>query len=347
MKKFILYLFLLAIVAAGIAAWMFLGSGTAFSEKSRYVVIPEGKTDKASVVKALEDNGIIKSGTAFGVLGSQMNIWEKIKWGKYEVKKGQSLLDIARMLRNGKLAEIKLVINKVRTKEDLAKLISKNFYADSSAVLNFLNNDDSLNRFGVNSNTAFTFIIPDTYIFYWNTPLSKMFTRIYDAQVKFWERDNRKAKAESIGFTPKEVYIIASIVEEETNAAADKGKIASVYINSMAKGMPLQADPTIRFALNDFAMNRVYEKHTRVPSPYNTYLNRGLPPGPICTPSAKTIDAVLDAPKTDYLYFVAKPDLKGGSNFAANYAEHLKYAKEYQQAIEAYLQRKQQNAVQP
>jgi UPF0755 protein len=347
MKKLILYLFLLALIAGGIAAGVFLGKGTAFEEKSRYVVIEEGKTDKASVTKALEDNGIIKYGTAFGLLGSQMHIWEKIKWGKYEVKKGQSLLDIARMLRNGKLAEIKLVINKVRTKEDLARLIGKNFYADSATVLNFLNNDDSLNRFGVTSSTAFTFMVPDTYIFYWNTPLSKMFTRIYDASTKFWQTNNRKQKAESLGFTPREVYIIASIVEEETNAAEDKGKIASVYMNRMAKGMPLQADPTIRFALNDFAMNRVYEKHTRVPSPYNTYLNRGLPPGPICTPSAKTIDAVLDAPKTDYLYFVAKPDLKGGSNFAANYAEHLKYAKAYQQAIEAYLQRKQQNAVQP
>jgi len=130
---------------------------------------------------------------------------------------------------------------------------------------------------------------------------------------------------------------MASIVEEETNKEADKGKIASVYMNRMATGMKLQADPTVKFALKNFALTRILHGHLAYPSPYNTYQNTGLPPGPICTPSVKTIDAVLNAPKTNYTYFVAKPDFNGYSNFATTYEEHLVYAKAYQQALDSLV----------
>ena len=129
-------------------------------------------------------------------------------------------------------------------------------------------------------------------------------------------------------------------MEEETNKQEDKGKIASVYLNRMQKGMRLGADPTVKFALRDFAMKRIYEKHTRFVSPYNTYLVTGLPPGPICTPSIKTIDAVLDAPKTDYIFFVARADFSGYSDFASTYDQHLKYAKAYQQALNREMARR-------
>ena len=121
---------------------------------------------------------------------------------------------------------------------------------------------------------------------------------------------------------------------------ADKGKIASVYINRYHKGMNLGADPTVKFALKDFSLKRILFQHLSVASPYNTYRNKGLPPGPICTPSIETLDAVLNAPITDYLYFVAKPDFSGYSNFSSNFAEHSKYAKQYQQALNDYLLRK-------
>lgn len=137
--------------------------------------------------------------------------------------------------------------------------------------------------------------------------------------------------------TPTTATILASIVEEETNMQGDKGKIASVYLNRMAKGMRLAADPTIKFALKNFEIKRIYEKYTQVESPYNTYRNAGLPPGPICTPSTQTIEAVLDAPKTDYLYFVAKPDFSGYSNFAATYPEHLQFAQAYRKALDEQM----------
>ena len=156
----------------------------------------------------------------------------------------------------------------------------------------------------------------------------------------FWEKNNRLQKAAALKMTPVQVYILASIVEEETNYDADKYKIASVYINRLKKQMPLQACPTIKYAMNDFTITRIYEKYLTNPSPYNTYKVKGLPPGPICTPSPKTIDIVLDAPQTDYIYFVAKSDFSGYHHFSNNYEDHNAKAKEYQKKLDEYMLRK-------
>jgi len=136
-------------------------------------------------------------------------------------------------------------------------------------------------------------------------------------------------KASALQLSPLQVYIIASIVEEETNATEEKGNIASVYINRFKKGMPLAADPTIKFALQDFGLKRIYIAHINASaaSPYNTYKKKGLPPGPICTPSMETIDAVLNAPQTDYLFLWRKTDGSGTHHFSNNFAEHNSYAK--------------------
>jgi UPF0755 protein len=210
--------------------------------------------------------------------------------------------------------------------------------------MHFFNNADSLNPYGLNDKTLFTIILPNTYSFYYYTPLSKILGKIKNTSDDFWEEKDRKIKATAIALSQAEVYTLASIVEEETNRDADKGNIASVYLNRYNKGMALGADPTIRFAMKDFTIKRVYEKYLQIESPYNTYRNKGLPPGPICTASTYNIDAVLNAPKTDYLFFVADADLKGGSHFSSNYAEHLQYAKLYQQALTIYLEKKQAQA---
>ena len=148
-----------------------------------------------------------------------------------------------------------------------------------------------------------------------------------------WNNE-RKEKAAKKGLTVNQVVTIASIIDEETNAKAEKPTIASVYLNRINKGMPLQADPTVKFALNDFSIKRVLFKHLQVVSPYNTYKNRGLPPGPICTPQEATIDDVLNAPETDYLYFVASPAFDGTHKFSSTYTEHQKLATEYQKALD-------------
>jgi UPF0755 protein len=340
MKKMFRSLVLLLLLLAVSVYWFFFSSATSFSEKTKYFII--SNTGKEQVVEALANYGIIKHPSAFALLGSSMDIWKRIRPGKYEVKKGDNLVSIARMLKNGKQAEIKLVITGVRIKENLARLIARNFAPDSTEVMQFLNSNDSLKPFGVDTNTVFTLIIPDTYLFYWNTPLASIFKRLADYKDLFWQKNNRIEKAKALGLTPEEVYILASIVEEETNFASDKYKIASVYLNRLNKSMPLQACPTIKFAMRDFTLTRIYDKYLFNPSPYNTYRRKGLPPGPICTPSSKTIDIVLDAPKTDYLFFVAKSDFSGYHHFSSDYKEHSQYAKEYQKALDSYMARKQQ-----
>ena len=161
-------------------------------------------------------------------------------------------------------------------------------------------------------------------------------------KTQFWNSKNRLEKAKQKGLTPNEVYTLASIVDEETNYDSDKSLIASVYQNRLKQSMLLQACPTIKFAMQDFTLTRIYDKYLTNPSPYNTYKNKGLPPGPICTPSPKTIDLVLNATTTNYLYFVAKADFSGYHHFSNNYEEHDRYAKEYQKKLDEYQAKKAQ-----
>lgn len=340
MKKTVGWVILILLIIFGTSAWLVFGTNTSFTESHRYFIIEQGKTDKSIVLQTLKENGIVSQTLGLSMVGTVSTVWSKIKPGKYEVKKGQSAFDIARMLRNGKQAELKLVINKLRTASDLAKLIGKQFNTDSATAMAFLSSNDSLQQLSTDTTQLFTTIIPDTYIFYWNTPLIKILKKLKDNSDLFWQKNNRLTKAASKGLTKDEVYTLASIVEEETNFDSDKYKIASVYLNRLNKGMPLQACPTIKYAMQDFTITRIYEKYLSNPSPYNTYRKKGLPPGPICTPSPKTIDIVLEAPETDYLFFVAKSDFSGYHHFSNNYATHDKYAKEYQKQLDIYMANK-------
>lgn len=340
MKKAIGWIALIILIISGVSAWLVFGSNTPFSEAQRYFIVEQGKTDRTSVLEALKKNGVVSQTIGLSMLGTVSTVWPKIKPGKYEVKKGQSAFDIVRMLRNGKQAELKLVINKLRTKSDLAKLISKQLNTDSITVMQFLQSNDSLQQLETDTTQLFTAIIPDTYIFYWNTPLIKILKKLKDNSDLFWQKKNRLAKATTKGLSKNEAYTLASIVEEETNFDSDKSKIASVYLNRLEKGMPLQACPTIKYAMQDFTITRIYERYLTHPSLYNTYRRKGLPPGPICTPSPKTIDIVLEAPETDYLFFVAKSDFSGYHHFSNNYATHDKYAKEYQKQLDIYMANK-------
>lgn len=323
-----------------IGVWLVFGSATAFEGKSKYIFVREGDV-KEQVMQQLDTGKIVHFPGIFSVLASQSNVWQKLKPGRFEVKKGESIFNIVRTLRNNTQSPVRLTINKIRTKEDLAKLIGKNFYADSSSTIHFFENNDSLLELNVDSNTLFSLVIPNTYFFNWTTSVKNILSKLKAESENFWKNDNREQKAQEQGLTPLQVYILASIIEEETNKNDDKGNIASVYINRLSKGMPLQADPTIKYALRDFSIKRIYYTYLNVESPYNTYRNKGLPPGPVCTPSQSTIDAVLNAPKTDYLYFVAKSDFSGYHHFSNNYAEHEQYAKLYQKALDSLLAKKQ------
>jgi UPF0755 protein len=341
MKSFLKFIFLLLFGLAIVLAWYVFGSATNFSEKNKYVLIPKNATDKNSVLKNFEENDIIKHPFVLDLLNNFYGDWEHIKPGKYEIKNGQNIWSITRQLKKGRTAEMKLVINRIRIKEDLAKLISKSFSPDSIEVMKYLQSNDSLAKWNVDSNTIFTMIIPDTYNFYWDATLDKIFQKLHDANISFWSKNGREDKLAASHLNKIEVYTLASIVDEETNYDSDKYKIASVYINRLQKNMPLQACPTIKYAMKDFTLTRIYEKYLSNPSLYNTYKHKGLPPGPICTPSPKTIDIVLNAPKTNFLFFVAKSDFSGYHHFSSNFAEHNTYAKEYQKALDIYMAEKQ------
>lgn len=344
MKKVILSILIIVFVIAAIGAWLLLGSATSFEENKKYLFVHTGKADKTSIMNFIEDNYLLKNPGIFELLANQTDVWKRLKPGRYEIKKGENLLNISRMLRNSRQSPVNLVINKLRTNEDVAGIIGKSFEADSVEVLSFINNDDSLAKLEVNRYNLMTLIIPNTYTIFWNTSSERIFKRLKSEKESFWDKKDRISKAANLGFSPAEVYTIASIVEEETNKDDEKGNVASVYINRYRTGMPLGADPTIKFALKDFGIKRIYHKHLEVTSPYNTYRNRGLPPGPICTPSAKTIDAVLNSPKTNYIYFVARSDFSGYHTFSSNYTQHLQRAKEYQKALNELILRKQNAA---
>jgi UPF0755 protein len=336
-RKIIISIIAIALLGTSFFAFKIFGSGVSAPEKKYFYVKTGSSYD--GVRTSLKEQNIIKSDYWFNAIAQKLSYTKLVKAGRYQIKDGMSLYALVRMLRAGDQAPVNLVINKIRLKEDLAAKVAANFECDSLSFISFLNNADSLKKYNVDDNTLLTAVIPNTYSINWNTPPAKIFKKLHNDKDKFWN-DERTKKAAALNMTPTQVYIMASIVEEETNKEADKGKIASVYQNRIETGMKLEADPTVKFAMKDFGLKRILLEHLKYPSPYNTYQNLGLPPGPICTPSSKTIDAVLNAPQTNYIFFVAKPTFDGYSNFAATYTEHLQYANAYRKALDSLIRAK-------
>jgi UPF0755 protein len=331
MKKLIWSIVILGIVVCLFAAWKLFGPSVHAPDGKYFYVRTGSGFDQ--VVSDLKKKKVINSERWFNFLAARLK-YKTVKPGKYEIKKGMSLFELVRMLKNGRQKPVDLVIIKFRTKEEFAKKIGKEFETDSAEMASFLSNADSLKNYGVDTTTWACAIIPDTYRYFWNSTPTKIFSKLYTESGKFWTSE-KKQQAADRNLDPCKVYTLASIIEEETNSKKDKPNIASVYLNRIEQGMPLQADPTIKFAMRDFGLKRIYQKYLDYPSPYNTYRNKGLPPGPICTPSAETIEAVLNSPKTNYVYFVANSDFSGSHIFTSSYDEHLKYAKLYQKALDA------------
>jgi UPF0755 protein len=338
-RKLVISVLIIAVLAGTFAGWQFFTANTAFSEKSKYLYIRTGHATWPEVIQTFRDSNLVNSPAALDLLGSRLEVPEKLKAGRYELKKGMSLMDIVRLLRNGTQAPVKLIITKLRTKENLAGFLGRKMELDSAEVIAYLTNRDSLQPFGFDSNTVMAMIYPNTYTYFWNAPLHTIFDKFYAEYKKVWTEERRR-QAKEHGLTPVMAYTLASIVEEETNALEEKDTIASVYLNRLHKGMKLQADPTIKFAMKDFTLRRIYLKYLMVESPYNTYMNTGLPPGPICTPSLATLDAVLQSPQTNYLYFVAKSDFSGRHVYTETYEQHLKVAKEFQKALDIEQQKR-------
>ena len=345
MKKLLLLLLTLILLVMIIGAYLVLGPGTAFETASHDLYIHTGMNYE-ELDSMLKKDEVIEHPALFKWLGNRVSYPANMKAGKYEIRKGTNLLNILKMLKNGRQVPVNLVITKLRTREDLAALIGRKFECDSLLFMRYINNPDTLKFYGLDTNTFMTMVFPNTYTYFWNTTPFRIFKKMEVAAQAYWTPD-RLQEASARGLNRTTSYILASIVEEETTRKDDKPKIASVYLNRIRTGMRLSADPTVKFALRRFDLKRVYEKYLLVESPYNTYMNAGLPPGPICTPSMESLDAVLNTPSTKYLYFVAKPDFSGYSNFAETFPEHLKFAKEYQKALDEEMRIGQQSKGNP
>ena len=300
-------------------------------EETVYIYI-EPSTKYDEVVDQIKKQVNLPSEKFFKIISEKMKYPETIKTGRYAIRDGMTMPEIIRMLRSGNQSAVKLTFNNMRTNENLAGRISNQLMLDSVELLNVLKDETKLEVLGFDTNTIAAMFIPNTYEVYWDTSIDNLMNRMKKEYTSFWN-ESRKDKAKEIGLSPIEVSILASIVEEEATYSDEYSIVAGLYLNRLKRGQRLEADPTIKFALNDFSLRRILYKHLEVESPYNTYRNEGLPPGPIRIPSIRGIDATLSPQDHKYLFMCAKEDLSGRHNFATTHAEHLRNAARYQRAL--------------
>ncbi len=295
--------------------------------------IPSGSTSE-DVINILLNGDYVSTAENLEWLFEQKNYkGGNVVPGKYTLKPGWTNNELVNHLRAGRgKQEVKVQFNQIRTKEDLAGRLTRNIEADSTSVAAWLNNSDSIAKFGFNKNTIISMFIPNTYNMDWNTSTHQLMKRMGKEFKKFWTQE-RVTKAKAMNMTQSEVVTLASIVYWETKLEKDMPKVAGVYVNRLKIGMPLQADPTLIFAAGDFSIKRVLNKHKEIDSPYNTYKYAGLPPGPILIPPSQYVDAVLNHEKHKYLYFVAKEDFSGESYFAKTLSQHNIYANRFRKAL--------------
>lgn len=299
--------------------------------ETAYIYI-EPSNSYEEVMKQIKQKVTLPSDKIFEMISDKMNYANNIKTGRYAIKDGMTVPEVIRMLRSGNQSPVKLTFNNIRTKEDLSGRISEQLMLDSLTLLSALKDEKRVESLGFDSNTVVAMFIPNTYEIYWNTSLESLLSRMQKEYNTFWNED-RKAKAKAIGLSPIEVSTLASIVEEEATYSDEYPIVAGLYLNRLKRGQRLEADPTVKFAVGDFSLRRILYKHLDVESPFNTYRNDGLPPGPIRIPSIKGIDASLSPQDHKYLFMCAKDDLSGRHNFATTHAEHMRNAARYQRAL--------------
>ena len=294
------------------------------------------KMRKGSTIESIRDSiqahVEVNYGERVATMLSLMGADVESREGAFRITQGMSPFTAARYIKNGAQSGVRFTFNNVRTLDEWTQRWGETFMAGTDAMRQALTDSALCAKYGKTPQTIACLLMPDTYEFYWNITPEKMLDRMHDYYDEFWTSE-RKAKAQRLGLTPDEVATVASIVEEETVKADERGKVARLYLNRYQQGMRLQADPTVKFAIGDFSIKRITVAMTQLQSPYNTYRVNGLPPGPIRLPEKSTIDAVLNAPEHDYLYMCARPDFSGYHDFTRDYASHLDNAHRYQAAL--------------
>jgi UPF0755 protein len=297
-----------------------------------YIRIPEGASFE-QVMDSIDKKNVIIDKLSFRFMAKLMDYPELVKAGHYELKNNYTNRQLISDLRAGRQSPVKLTFTNVRVKKDLTKKLSQDLSATQSQLDSLLSDPAFVQNLGFDTTTVLTMFIPNTYEIYWNTKAEDLINRMKKEYDTFWTT-TRQEKAKALGLTKTEVSTLASIVQAEQGQHADeRPRIAGVYLNRLERNMPLQADPTVVYAVGDFTIRRVLNVHLKTDSPYNTYKNKGLPPGPINLPSISSIDAVLNPEMHDYIYFCAKEDFSGYHSFARSPAEHLQNARRYQAAL--------------
>lgn len=323
--------FLLLIIGGGIYLYRTIFQPFSLPKTAYIHIGPERNYEE--VVRQLKEEGL-PSEKIFRLLAERMNFPNKIKTGRYAVEDGMTMPEVISKLRAGTQAPVNLTFNNIRIRENLAGRISQQLMVDSLSLLDALENPANAEKFSFDEYTFLAMFIPNTYEVYWDTGIDNLLKRMKREYDLFWNEE-RKKKAEKTGLTPLQVSILASIVEEEATYADEYSTVAGLYLNRLNKGMRLEADPTVKYAVGDFTLRRILFRHLEVQSPYNTYLHTGLPPGPIRIPSIQAIDATLSPQQHRYLFMCAKDDLSGRHNFATTHAEHARNAAAYQRALNA------------
>ena len=299
--------------------------------ESSYIYIPSGAKFH-DVLRIMDESHYLRSSESFRWTAERMKYTEKIKPGRYLLKQDMTNRQLIAMLRSGDQAPVKVTFNNLRTLEQLAGKVARVLEPDSQEFVEYFRDTAILRSLDVTYESLNGMFLPNTYEFYWDTGVEDFANRMKQEYDKFWN-SHRMQKAERIGLDQNQVSTIASIVEQETKKNDEKPVVAGVYINRYKKGWKLEADPTLIYALGDFSIRRVLNKHKKIESPYNTYINTGLPPGPICIPSLSSIDAVLNYQQHNYMFFCAREDFSGYHNFAQTYREHRMNAKKFQREL--------------
>ncbi|MBQ6751804.1 MAG: endolytic transglycosylase MltG [Bacteroidaceae bacterium] len=335
-KNVWVWMLLCMVAAAGAGAWWMYRSGFD-TEKPTYIYI-DTDDNVDSVSQKIEAVGQPQNMGVFHLFASLLKLQDHLHTGRYEVTQQTTALDLVRHIRNHNEKPINLVVPSVRTMADMAGRLAQQLMVDSASIAQQLNDVEKVKEMGYTQETLPALFIPNTYEVYWDISVEKLFARLVRENKTFWNKQ-RIGKLKSVSqyageeMTKEKVVTLAAIVDSETANNGEKPNIAGLYLNRMRIGMPLQSDPTVIYALKDFSIRRVLHEHLKVDSPYNTYKNVGLPPGPIRVASIAGIDAVLNYAKHDYLYMCAKEDFSGTHNFAVTYAEHQHNAACYVRAL--------------
>ena len=322
--------FAAVVAVALLLAWRSLiGSPFAISETA-YVYVRPGDTE-ASIIQQVKETARPKSLAGWKIVRRLRDFTPHT--GRYAIAPSDSWLTTFRTLSRGYQTPVQLTLPSVRTLDKLAGVLSRNLMLDSTEVAWSFADSTFAATYGYCTATLPAMFIPNTYEMYWNTSLQAFMERMQKENERFWSQGDRDAQAKALGMTHEEVVTLASIVDEETANNGEKPRVAGLYMNRLHRGIHLQADPTVKFATGDASLRRILNKHLTTDNPYNTYIHKGLPPGPIRIPSVAGIDAVLQYEHHDYLYMCAKEDFSGTHNFASSFAEHQQNARRYQRAL--------------